>query len=58
MGTHDHLEQLVGGQVEPDVDVVAGGTESIEPTVGDLFGDQDASHALMPIASDDRVHEV
>ncbi len=38
------LEQFVGGQVEADVDVVAGGTEAIEASVGDFFGDQDASH--------------
>ena len=44
VGTRDHLEQFVGGQVEAGVDVVAGGTEAIEASVGDFFGDQDASH--------------
>ena len=37
------VEQL-GGEVELDVDVVAGGAEAVEAAVGDLFGDQDARH--------------
>ena len=44
VGARDHLEQFVGGQVEAGVDVVAGGTEAVEASVGDFFGDQDASH--------------
>ena len=38
------VEQLVGGQPELHVDLVAGGAEAVEAPVGDLFGDQDASH--------------
>ena len=47
----DHLEQIVGGQVEPDVDVVPGGTEAVEASVGDFFGDQDASHRSSCLSS-------
>ena len=42
-------EKFVGRQTELHVDVVAEGTEAIEAPVGDFFGDQDASHGLMPI---------
>ena len=42
-------EEFVGRQTELHVDVVAEGTEAIEAPVGDFFGDQDASHGLMPI---------
>ena len=36
--------QLLGAEVELEVDVVAGGPEAIEPAVGDLLGHQDARH--------------
>lgn len=32
------------GQVELDVDGVPGGAQTVEPTLGDLFGDQDPCH--------------
>ena len=38
------VEQLGRRQVEADVDLVAGGAEAVEAALGDLFGDQDASH--------------
>ena len=38
------VEQLLGGQPDPHVDLVAGGAEAVEPAVGDLFGDEDAGH--------------
>ena len=46
------VEQLVGGQPEPHVDLVAGGAQAVEPAVGDLFGDQDARHRTpcLPLA--------
>ena len=34
----------LGRQAEPDVDLVAGGTEPVEAALGDLFGDEDAGH--------------
>ena len=38
------LEELLRGEVELEVDLVAGGAEPIEPAVGDLLGDQDPRH--------------
>ena len=44
VGAHHGLEQLLGGQLELDVDLVAGRPQAIEPAVGDLLGHQDAGH--------------
>ena len=38
------LEELLGGEIELQVDVVAGGAEPLEAAVGDLLGDQDPRH--------------
>jgi hypothetical protein len=40
---HD-VDQLFGGEPEPDIDHVAGVTEPLEPAVGDLLGHEDARH--------------
>jgi hypothetical protein len=48
-GARDRGEQLVRGQADPNVDVVAGGPEAVETTVGDCFGDEDARHGPMLI---------
>ena len=51
---HDS-EQLLGREVGADVDGVPRLTEPIEPTVGDLFGDQNSRHdrhAYRPTAPD------
>ena len=36
-----------GVRSSADLDLVAGRPEAVEATVGDLFGDEDASHAAM-----------
>ncbi len=37
MGTPDRVEQRFGGQIELDIDVVAGSTELIQTAFGDGF---------------------
>ena len=37
-------QQLLGGQAELHVDVVAGVAQLLQPGLGDLFGDEDACH--------------
>ena len=44
VGADDGVEQLVGRQAGPHVDLVAGRPQAVEPAVGDLFGDEDAGH--------------
>ena len=38
------VEQLLGRQPEPHVDLVAGRPEAVEPPVGDLLGDEHSCH--------------
>ena len=55
VGPDDDVEQA--GEIELHVDLVAGGAESIETAVGDLLGDQDASHrGSIVIAAVDPTH--
>jgi hypothetical protein len=42
MGADDVLQQL--GQIELDVDLVTRRAQTVEASLGDLFGDQDACH--------------
>ena len=44
VGARHGLDQLLRGQVELEVDLVAGGAEAVEAAVGDLLGDEDARH--------------
>ncbi len=39
----DRVEQLVGREPQTDVDLEAGGAHGLEPAVGELLTDQDAS---------------
>jgi hypothetical protein len=38
------LEELLRGEIELEIHLVAGGAEPVEPAVGDLLGDQDPRH--------------
>ena len=42
----DRRQQLVPRQPELHVDDVSGGSEALQPALGDLFGDEDAGHGL------------
>ncbi len=42
----DGVEQLAARQPESHIDGVTGAHETLRPTVGDLFGDEDARHGL------------
>ncbi len=44
VGALDHLEEVLGGQVEAEVHLVAGGAETGQAALGDLFGDEDSGH--------------
>ena len=43
----DRLEQLLRGEPEPDVHVVAGRPQAVQSVVGDLFGDEHPGHRAM-----------
>ena len=43
----DAGDEVGGGQLELDLDRMTGGPQPIEPSLGDLFGDQDPRHADM-----------
>ena len=47
LGTGDLAEQFGARQLAPHVDGVAGRAETLQPALGDLFGDEDARHAEM-----------
>ena len=53
----DDVEQLLGRQAELHVDLVAGGAQAVEAAVGDLFGDEDASHGGPSLSSRSRRSE-
>ena len=45
MGAADGFEELVGVEVQLDVDLVAGGAELVQAAFGDAFGDENPTHA-------------
>lgn len=44
MSAGNNGQQLIGGQPEPDIDLMAGSSETIKAAVGDFFGDKDSRH--------------
>ena len=44
MGAGHGGHELLRVEVELEVDIVAGGPETVETAVGDLLGDEDAGH--------------
>ena len=48
VGARQRLEQLLGGEAELHVDLVAGVAQTVEAAFGDLLGDQDSHPTILP----------